>query len=161
MEKNRLLDAGGKAFGLILFLAALCVSCSLPRIAVLHDPLTAEEHVSLGISYEKNREFDAALKEYETASSKLPLAYLYMGNVYFQKNQFDKAERLYRKAIDKTGSPYAYNNLAWLYHTTNRDLREAEGLARKAVEISPDVKEFSDTLGKIQDRLREQGISNQ
>lgn len=159
MEKNRLLDACNKTFGLIFLLATL-YSCSLPHVAVLHDPLTPEEHVNLGLSYEKNHEFDAALKEYKEASSKLPLAYLYMGNVYFEKNEFDKAEHSYRKAVDKTQSPYAFNNLAWLYYKTNRNLGEAERLAKKAVEMSPDVKEFGDTFAKIQDRLREQRSSN-
>jgi tetratricopeptide (TPR) repeat protein len=154
MEKNRLLDACGKAFGLIVLFASLS-SCSLPRIALLHDPLTPEEHIHLGLSYEKNREFDAALKEYEAASSKLPLAYLYMGNVYFEKKEFAKAERSYRKALNQTQNPHVLNNLAWLYYTTNRNLQEAEKLAEKAVENSPDVKEFADTLAKIRDRRQE------
>ena len=159
MEKDRLLDACGKAFGLIILLASLS-SCSLPRIALLHDPLTPEEHVNLGLSYEKNHEFDAAIEEYEAASSKLPLAYLYMGNLYFQKKEFDKAERSYRKALKQTQSPYAFNNLAWLYYTTDGNLDEAERLAKTAVEMSPDVKEFTDTLSKIQERRREHGPSD-
>jgi Flp pilus assembly protein TadD len=77
-----------------------------------------------------------------------------MGNVYFQKKEFDKAERSYRKALKQTQSPYAFNNLAWLYYTTDRNLDEAERLAKKAVEMSPDVKEFTDTLSKIQERRR-------
>lgn len=159
MEKNRLLDTCGKTFGLILLLVTLC-SCAMPHVAVLHDPLTPEEHVNLGLSYEKNHEFDAALKEYEAASSELPLAYLYMGNVFFEKNQFDKAEHAYRKALTKTQSPYVFNNLAWLYYSTNKNLEEAERFAKKAVEMSPDVKEFADTLAKIQDRRREHNLSN-
>lgn len=159
MEKNRLLDTCGTAFGLIILFAFLS-SCSLPRIAVLHDPLTPEEHVNLGLSYEKNREFDAALKEYEAASSKLPLAYLYMGNVYFEKKEFGKAEASYRKALNQTQNPHVLNNLAWLYYTTDRNLQEAEKLAEKAVEMSPNVKEFADTLSKIRDRRRERDTLN-
>lgn len=159
MEKNRLLDACAKAFGLIFVLCALC-SCSLPHIAILHDPLTPEEHVNLGLSYEKNREFDAALREYRTASSKLPIAYLYMGNVEFQKNEFEKAENWYKKAIDKARSPYAFNNLAWLYYSTNKNLGQAEELAKKAIEMSPESTEFHDTLIKIQEKRREQGALN-
>jgi tetratricopeptide (TPR) repeat protein len=157
MEKNRVLDSCGKAFGLI-FLLALLYSCSLPRIAVLHDPLTPQEHLNLGLSYEKNREVDAALKEYGAASSELPIAYLYIGNAQFQKNEFEKAENSYRKAIDKTQSPHAFNNLAWLYYTTNRNLEQAERLAKKAVELSPGVLEFGDTLIKIQEKRKEQAF---
>jgi tetratricopeptide (TPR) repeat protein len=155
MEKNRLLDACAKAFTLIFVLGALC-SCSLPHIAILHDPLTPEEHVDLGLSYEKNREFDAALREYKAASSKLPIAYLYIGNIQFQKNEFGKAEGSYKKAIEKTQSPHAFNNLAWLYYSINKNLQEAEKLAEKAVGLSPETEEFKDTLSKIRERLKKE-----
>jgi len=79
----------------------------------------------------------------------MPIAYLYMGNVYFQKDAADDAEKYYKKAIKKTGDPRAYNNLAWLYCLKEMKLDEAEGLARKAVELSPDAQDFKDTLEKI------------
>ena len=56
---------------------------------------------------------------------------------------------MYKKAIKKTGDPRAYNNLAWLYCLKEMKLDEAEGLARKAVELSPDAQDFKDTLEKI------------
>lgn len=155
MEKNRPLDTCYKAAGLIL-LGAMLYSCALPRIAILHDPLTAEEHINLGLSYERNKEFDAALREYEAASPKLPIAYLYMGNVYFQRNEFEAGEKLYKRAIDKTQSPYAYNNLAWLYYVSGRRLDEAEKLAARAVELSPDSKDFRDTLTRIEEKRRQE-----
>jgi tetratricopeptide (TPR) repeat protein len=136
---------------LILLAFTLC-SCALPRIAILHDPLTPEEHVNLGVSYEKRGELEAALKEYKAAAKKMPLAFLYVGNVRFQQKQFDDAENAYRKAIKKSGSPEAYNNLAWLYYTTGSNMSEAEQLARKAVELSPDSETFKDTLKKIQEK---------
>jgi tetratricopeptide (TPR) repeat protein len=148
MEENGILDACRKA----LSVACLCVllsSCSLPRIIFLHDPLTPEEHINLGVSYEKRGEFDDALEQYAAASSKIPLAYLYMGNVYFQKGDLKQAEKSYRRAIDKTNDARAYNNLAWLYYTTGERLDEAEDLARKAVELAPDSLDFHDTLQKI------------
>jgi tetratricopeptide (TPR) repeat protein len=77
--------------------------CSLPRIIVLNDPLTPEEHINLGVTYEKKGELDSAIKEYEIASKRLPIAYLYLGNAYFQKNELEEAERYYRRAI-KTSS---------------------------------------------------------
>lgn len=154
MEENRILDTCGKAAGLIL-LAAILFSCSLPRIIILHDPLTAEEHITLGLSYEKNREFDSALKEYEAASSTLPIAYLYMGNVHFQRKEYHEAEKSYKKAIAKTSNPHAYNNLAWLYYKLNRNIEEAEILARKAVELAPGEEGFRDTLARIEKRRKE------
>ncbi len=148
MEEDRLLDASRKALSLLLCMFFLS-SCSLPRIAVLHDPLTPEEHINLGVSYEKNRELDAALAQYEAASKKLPIAYLYMGNIYFQKRDALNAEKSYRKAIEKTDDARARNNLAWLFYTRDERLDEAESLARTAVEMNPASSDFKDTLNKI------------
>ncbi len=151
METKPLLDACRKAFG-IVFVVVVLASCSLPRIAILRDPLTPDEHVNLGVAYEKRGELDAALKEYKAAARKMPLANLYMGNVYFQQNQVKEAQKAYEKAIKKTGSPEAYNNLAWLYYTTNSRLDEAEQAALKATELAPQSEAFKDTLQKIREK---------
>ena len=148
MEKNRLLDASYKALSVMLVALALS-SCTFPKIAILHDPLTPEEHINLGVSYEKKGELDAALEQYQAASKKLSVAYLYIGNVYFQKNDAKQAEKAYKKAIERTNDAQAYNNLAWLYYTRGERLEEAEKLARKAVELSPEADDFRDTLEKI------------
>jgi tetratricopeptide (TPR) repeat protein len=80
-----------------------------------------------------------------------------MGNVYFQQKNYDAAAKAYRKAIDATDNPHAFNNLAWLYYTTDTKLDEAERLARRAVELSPDDEGFADTLKKIRERKRANG----
>ena len=132
----------------------LCLySCSLPRIIVLDDPLTPEEHLNLGVAYEKNGEFENALKEYQIASRKLPGAYLYMGNIYFQKKEFESARSNYRKAIAKDpGNADAYNNLAWLYYVRKENLEEAQSLAMKAIDLNPSkMGIYKDTLEKIND----------
>jgi tetratricopeptide (TPR) repeat protein len=136
-----------------LIFVACCLfflGCALPRIVVLDDPLTPEEHLNLGVSYEKKGELDNALKEYETAAKKLPAAYLYIGNIYYLTGEFDKAEPYYRKAIrmDPENAD-AYNNLAWLYFLERRDLCEAERLASTAVELSPEKEIYRDTLEQI------------
>ena len=116
----------------------LFFACAFPRIIVLDDPLSPEEHLNLGVTYEQNKEFDSALKEYEKASKKLTIAYLYMGNIYFLKNDYEKAESFYRKTIDKDPkNADAYNNLAWLYYIKRENLDEAEDLALKAIELDP------------------------
>jgi tetratricopeptide (TPR) repeat protein len=131
-------------------------SCSSFRMIVLKDPLTPEEHLDLGVAYERNDEFDHAIREYKSASKKLPIAYLYLGNVHFQKNEFQKAESYYKKAIRKDPqNADAYNNLAWLYCTQRRNLGEAEILALKAIELNP-AKEhiYRDTFEKIRELMR-------
>lgn len=176
MEKNELLDASRQAerkrvmkkvvgilllkcmkiisfIGIIIMVPCLFAGCSLPRIIVLDDPLSPEEHINLGVTYEKKGELDNALKEYREASGKLPVAYLYMGNVFLQKDEFGEAEFNYKKAIKQDPrNPDAYNNLAWLYYVKKENLDEAESLAIKAMEVNPSKKEiYQDTL----DRIRE------
>ncbi len=177
MEKDKLLDAahttqrtlgmeqsvksvdqklsiGFMLFSLCFMLFTLCLSaCALPKIIVLDDPLAPEEHLNLGVTYEKKGELENAMKEYESASNKLPLAYLYMGNIYFQKRDYEKAEYNYKKAIKKDPqNADAYNNLAWLYCLTLEKLDEAERLALKAIELNPAKKEvYADTLERIRE----------
>lgn len=174
MEKGRLLDACDKTVmrdgfltrhpswltylritkALVLIATSLLIfsSCSLPRIIILKDPLSPEEHINLGLSYEEKAEYDAALKEYKTAAKDIAIAYLYIGNLYFKIGAFDNAEKAYKKAIRKTSDPRAMNNLAWLYYTLNKDLDRAEELAAEAVKQSPDNQDFVDTLNKIKKR---------
>lgn len=153
-----------------LLSSVLSFSCSLPRIIILDDPLTPEEHINLGVAYEKKNEMDLAIKEYEIASKRLPVAYLYLGNVYMQKGNINEAEKYYRKAIKKQPElADAHNNLAWLYYTKakgsglkvediNEILKEAEGLALKALELNPSNENYKDTLDKIRELESKNGL---
>lgn len=133
--------------------------CSLPRILVLDDPLSPEEHLNLGVAYERSGEYESALKEYGAASKKLPVAHLYMGNVYFLKNDFESAESYYRKAIKKDpNNADAHNNLAWLLYVKGERLAEAEALAIKAIDLNPAKSDtYRDTLQKIRDAIQSAG----
>ncbi len=137
----------------VFFCLSFLFSCSLPRIIVLDDPLTPEEHLNLGVAYEKKGELDSAIKEYELAAKKLPIAYLYLGNAYFEKNRLVEAEAYYKRAIKKDAhNADAYNNLAWLYYVKRENLDEAESLALKAMELNPSKNNiYRDTLDKIRE----------
>ncbi len=135
----------------ILSTFALFSACAFPRIMILKDPLKPEEHLNLGVIYEKEGEFDHAIREYRLASKRLPIAYLYIGNVYFQRKEWIKAEENYRESIKRdTKNADAYNNLAWLYYTKGEKIDEAERLALKAIELNPSKEDlYRDTLENI------------
>lgn len=66
-------------------------ACSdLPRIRVLHDPLTSEEHVRLGLAYEVEGRTELATREYDDALRKehgyMP-ALIGLGNLAFDRGR--------------------------------------------------------------------------
>ncbi len=154
MGKGGILDTCSKTLVAVLFLL-LASACSLPSITIIRDPLTPEEHVMLGMSYEKQGKLRAALEQYGYAKDKDPIAHLYMGNVYFQMKDYEGAEEEYKKAVALTGEPTAMNNLAWLYFGQSIKLKEAESLSERAVSLAPESEEFRDTLARIRRRVAE------
>jgi len=75
--------------------------------------------------------------ESQEVNADRPEAQLNLGNFYLAKNQLEKAEQAYKKAI-KLDSAFvpAYINLADLYRVKNSDT-EAENTLRKAIDIAP------------------------
>lgn len=140
------------ACGLLLAFLLLA-GCAFPRIIVLEDPLSPEEHINLGLAYEQKGENDLAVREYEAAAKRLPVAYLYLGNLHFRNNDFEKAEAWYRKAIESDpGNAPALNNLAWLLYIKGEHLDEAESLALRALSLDPaEPDAYNDTLMKIRE----------
>jgi len=97
---------------------AACASCGrLPKIIVLHDPLSAQEHLALGVAYEREGKLDLAEREYRRAVRKDPglvQARINMGNVRVARKDFAGASRWYLDALRLSpGHPEAVNNLAW------------------------------------------------
>ncbi len=146
---------------LLLLLVSLLLSLlfwGCPRITVWQDPLSAREHLQLGAAYEKKGEFEAALREYHQAAREIPLAHLFLGNVYFQTRQFTQAETHYRRAIaERPDHPQAYNNLAWMFLQNRTNLQEARALAARGLELAaPDqAGTYRDTLDRIDQALRQ------
>ena len=138
---------------LMLTLLVIIAGCAMPRIIIYDDPLSPEEHLKLGMAYEKDGELDNAITEYKAAARKLPIAYLYLGNVHFQKNELDQAEKYYKKAIRKEAhNADVHNNLAWLYYIKEENLDKAENLALRAMELDPSKRDvYMDTLEKVRE----------
>jgi tetratricopeptide (TPR) repeat protein len=138
---------------LMLTLLVIIAGCAIPRAVIYDDPLSPEEHLNLGMAYEKDGEFDNAIGEYKAAANRLSVAYLYLGNVHFQKNELDQAEKYYKKAIEKEShNADVYNNLAWLYYIREKNLDKAENLALRAMELDPSKRNvYLDTLEKIRE----------
>lgn len=140
------------------------VACSgLPRIVILHDPLTPEEHVTLAGRYEAQGLAKQAVEEYQAALRKRPddvTALVGLGNLSYQRGEMKEAERYYCKALDRDPNhPAANNNLASVYLALGKKLDEAERLARRALaQESPHKAYFWETLAGIhlqQGRLAE------
>jgi tetratricopeptide (TPR) repeat protein len=142
---------------LLSFVFLATASCSIPKIIILHDPLSPEEHINLGLAYEKKGETRSAIAEYKTASKELPEAYLYLGNICYSKGAYAESEKYYREAIRKKPDlSDAYNNLAWLLYIRRMDFGEALALARKAVELKPSNEQYADTLRQIEEASKRQ-----
>lgn len=137
----------------ILSFLLLVGGCSLPKVVVLSDPLTSQEHLQLGTIYESEGKLDMALREYEKALAKdrrNPRILFAIGNIYLLREDLNRAESYYKKAISIDPSwPPPYNNLAWMY--VNRgELDRAEELITQAISLNPpNPSPYYDTLGLL------------
>jgi len=137
--------------------------CSrVPKIIVLEDPLTAAEHVDLGVAYERKGELDLALREYERAlrkDGKLYRARVNLGNVFLAKKEHGKAREEYLRALElRPGDAEATNNLSWAAISSGEGIEEA--LARmESVVSGPGGRQpvFLDTLGVLRMRANRPG----
>ncbi len=124
-------------FAIILILSFS--SCGpLPRLIVLHDPLTPDEHITLGLAYDQKGEDDLALKEYSKAMKVSDgdfRPFFYAGNVYYKKREYNLAEKYYNKALKiAPDNGDVHNNLAWVHIDTGK-YNDAGAEAEKAVRI--------------------------
>lgn len=162
MEEGRVLDIADntRLNSIIGFYIIFCIlflsSCApIPKIIVLHDPLSIDEHITLGLGYESNGEYDYAIQEYTKALKKnrkdhRPL--FYMGNVYYKKGEYGLAEKYYKKALRITpDNGDIQNNLAWVYIDTVR-FEDAREEIEKALRIKRDPY-YMDTLANIYDKM--------
>jgi tetratricopeptide (TPR) repeat protein len=129
-----------RALGVAVLLLVLTSACSLlPKVYEFHDPLTAQEHLALGLSYESQGEPTLAIAEYKRVIEIAPdrdgvTARVFLGNLYAGLEQFQTAEQYYLEALAlDSHRTQALNNLASLYVKQGAKLGEAETLARTAL----------------------------
>jgi len=140
---------------LLSFLLGGFQACSsLPRVVVLHDPLTPAEHVTLGLTYEAQGRAELAVREYHAALEQehgyVP-AFVGLGNLAFERGALEEAEAYYHQALAVAPQdPGANNNLAMLYLAQSANLTEAERLARQALAQGGPLRPYVlDTMARI------------
>ncbi len=116
--------------------------------------LSAEEHNSLGLFYEKQNDLRRAKDNYEAAvqiEPKVATFYFNLGNVNLKLRNFEGAEGAYKRAIElEPKFADAYNNLACVYLEQRLKLTEAKQLVDEAVKLNPEGKAYYlDTLASI------------
>jgi len=140
-----------------VLLMLLVAGCALPKIVILDDPLTAQQHNDLGVAYEEKGDFALAEKEYEKALKKnreWVIPYLNLGHLYYRQDQLDRAENILREGLRAKGDhPDLLNNLAWVLMEKGR-LEHAQYLIDKAIAIE-DKEEYRDTRREILERMKE------
>ncbi len=153
-KSGQKLSAGLPIAVLLLVAATLLSSCALPRIIVMEDSLTAEQHNDLGYIYERKGKFDLAEKEYREAAEKRKdwhVPYFNLGNLMFKRGDFKKSEKFFRTALKyEPNNPDITNNLAnaLLMQARYQDARQ---MIEQALRIE-NKKEYLDTLEAIAQR---------
>lgn len=138
----------------------------MPRVIVLEDPLTAGEHLELGVLYERQGKLDLAIREYERALRKdeeFFQARVNLGNVWLAGKEYGKARGEYRKALAiRPGDPEATNNLAWAAILSGE--RREEAAERMEAVLSRQANRTAtllDTLGVLRMRMGQTGRANE
>ncbi|OGF58681.1 MAG: hypothetical protein A2Y62_06995 [Candidatus Fischerbacteria bacterium RBG_13_37_8] len=145
-----------RLFTKILMMLFLAAQMGCVRFIILHDTLTAEEHNDLGVAYLKEKEFEAAEKEFKRAIKKdryYWLAYYNIGTLYLQINKEKEAEHYFYKAIVYNHEcADAYNNLA-LTELKQDDIRHAFYFIKLALEYAKEGRyRYLDTLATIYEK---------
>jgi tetratricopeptide (TPR) repeat protein len=137
----------------VLF-GGLAACSGFPRLVILHDPLSPEEHVTLGTSYLQQGLTEKAEEEFRTALDQQPgnvQALVSLGNLSFERGNLEEAEQYYRRVLDEVpGHPGASNNLAMVFVARGEQLDEAERMALVALQQAGPLRPYClDTLAHI------------
>ena len=112
----------------------------------------------IGLSYlglKKEDEAKDILLQAEALNYDNPAVKLCLADIYSRNNQFEEAEKRYKRLIEIDDKNYAvYNNYAEMLHRQKR-LLEAMDIYRKAVIIFPSSADISNNLGAVLRELEE------
>jgi len=138
----------------ILCLIIFPACSSFPQLVRHSDPLTPEEHLQLGASYEAQGLTEPAGKQYEEAlrlNKKYIPALIAEGNLAFEKGDIKKAEARFRRVLRiNPNHAGANNNLAMVYLTKGKDLNTAGRYAQTALKQEGPLRPYVlETLAEI------------
>lgn len=143
-------------FQIYPWVLAFALGCSAlsPRRARVTDPLTAEQHRELGVSYESQGLTDLAIEQFDAAirgDQRYAPGWMARGNIAFTGRDFKKAESCFRRALRlDPDNAVAANNLAMVYLERGDRYELAEQLARKAIDRGGAVRPYAlETLARL------------
>ena len=143
-------------FPIYPWVLAFALGCSAlsPRRARVTDPLTAEQHLELGVSYESQGLTALAIEQFDAAirgDRRDPPGWMARGNIAFTSRDFKKAESCFRRALRlDPDNAVAANNLAMVYLERGDRYKLAEQLARKAIDRGGAVRPYAlETLARL------------
>ena len=159
----------GRRWAAILLVCGLTGCVAMPRIVVLTDPLTPQEHLQLGLLREADGRWEEAIDEYQAAlaghktfsARERAEAWGALGNAHRLAGNRSAAGRAYRKSLHlwPDNAPIL-NNLAHLYLEGSTRLGEAALLARQAMALDPARRGvYLITLGSIHATRGETGLA--
>jgi len=137
-----------------LILSVLQACSAFPQLVRHADPLTPDEHLRLGASYEDQGLRENAVQQYASAlhlqKNNVP-ALIALGNLAFKNGDLHEAEARYRQALHWDSSHAgANNNLAMIYLSRGKDLNTAEKFALTALTQGGPLKPYAlETLAGI------------
>jgi tetratricopeptide (TPR) repeat protein len=128
------------SFVVAILLGCSITACTLPKIVLISDPLSATEYNDLGVAYEASGKTELALEAYESAFKKdrawdQPL--INHGNVHATRGNWQEAQTSYRQALKRNpNNPEAMNNLAYVLMNQDRVTEALEWVGR-ALDAEP------------------------
>lgn len=142
-----------RALPFALAAAFLVSACAPLRVVRFKDPLSPQEHLQLGLMYEKEGKFEPAEREYKAVVKQEPenvAGIIALGNAQFAQEKWKEAEKSFSRALKLVPAhPGAANNLAMTYAKRGRKLQEAEALALRAQADEATRPYALDTLAEV------------